>query len=218
MADMDADARADESADAWVDACVDARRAGFTLVEMIVCLALASLIGVLLINTMRIAGSASVAAATAARAEDVQSVRDHLRRTFGGLARRRVDGRRPPLRGGPDGLTAVIGADASLERTEEIAVSLSGRPRADGTVDLVEARAPSEAAPGAGARTEVLLERVAGFEIRYFGAQAAGTRPSWHATWRPNERQPTLMEISVAFPPGDRRRWSPLLVAFGDRP
>ena len=45
---------------------VEARRAGsgqagFTLVEMIVCLALAALIGVLLVNAVRITGSASSA-------------------------------------------------------------------------------------------------------------------------------------------------------------
>lgn len=202
------------------DARADRREAGFTLVEMLVCLALASLIGVLLVNTVRTAGTASVAVASAIRAEDVQSVRDHLRRTFASLARRRLDGRRPPLRGGPDGLTAVIGADASLERPEEIAVTLSGIPRTDGTIDLVESRRPSDAAPGAGSgpRTEVLLDRLVGFEIRYFGPKADGAPPGWHAAWIRADRPPTLMEISVVYGSQDRRRWPPLLVALGDRP
>ena len=46
----------------------DARQAGFTLVETLVCLALAGLIGVLLLNAVRIAGGASAAAARAAGA------------------------------------------------------------------------------------------------------------------------------------------------------
>ncbi len=106
-------------------ASIDGGQAGFTLVETLVCLALAGLIGVLLLNAVRIAGGASAAASRASAAEEVQSVRDHLRRTLGSLAQRRRDGSRPTLAGGPDGLVAVLAPDRTLERPTERAAALS---------------------------------------------------------------------------------------------
>lgn len=195
------------------------REAGFTLVEMLVCLALAALIGTLLVNAVRISGTASAAIARATASEEVQSVRDHLRRTLGSLARRRAEGARPALVGGPAALTAVIGPDRSVARPAERIVGLAAVARADGGYDLVERGAATEASSGAaGERPEILLERVAGLAIRYFGAPAENGRPAWHAAWTAPDRQPTLIEIEVAFEAADRRRWPPLLVALGDRP
>lgn len=193
-----------------------AREAGFTLVETLVCLALAGLIGVLLVNAVRVAGSASTAAGYARGAEEVQSVRDHLRRTLGSLARRRTDGSRPTLLGGPDGLTAVIEPDRTLERTTELVVTLARGAGTERGPTLVESRALPERA--AGARGEVLLAGIGGFGIRYFGALADGARPGWHPVWPRPDRQPSLVEIQVAFPPTDRRRWPPLLIALDGRP
>ncbi|WP_162561344.1 prepilin-type N-terminal cleavage/methylation domain-containing protein [Methylobacterium terrae] len=193
-----------------------AAQAGFTLVETLVCLALAGLIGVLLLNAVRIAGGAAAAAAHAAGTEEVQSVRDHLRRTLGSLAQRRPDGRRPTLRGEPDGLVAVLAPDQTLERPTELAVTLARVPAPDGSVALRETRAEAEALPGrtAGPRGEAILGRIAGLAIRYYGAPADGARPAWLPAWSRPDRPPLLVEIKVAFPPADRRRWPPLLIAL----
>lgn len=198
----------------------EGREAGFTLVEMIVCLALASLIGLLMLGTIRAAGNASAAAAFSAEAEEVQSVRDHLRRTLGALARRRIDGSGPGLQGRPDGLLAGLGADRSLERGADLAVSLASAPREDGGFDLIESRAPLEPEPGTVPRrqSEVLLEGVAGVSLRYFGATAENAPPAWQPVWLRTDRMPILIEIGIAFGPRDRRRWPPLLVALGERP
>ena len=205
-----------------------ARQAGFTLVETLVCLALAGLIGVLLLNAVRIAGGASAAAVRAAGAEEVQSVRDHLRRTLGSLAQRRPDGRRPTLRGGPDGLVAALAPDQSLERPTEIAVTLaqvpsqvpSQVPRGGGAFDLVESRSEAEALPGQpmAARREAILGRIAGLGLRYYGPSAEGARPIWLPAWSRPDRPPLLVEIQVTFPPADSRRWAPLLIALDAGP
>ncbi|WP_099952375.1 prepilin-type N-terminal cleavage/methylation domain-containing protein [Methylobacterium currus] len=201
-----------------------ARQAGFTLVETLVCLALAGLIGVLLLNAVRIAGGASAAAARAAGAEEVQSVRDHLRRTLGSLAQRRPDGRRPTLRGGPDGLVAALAPDQTLERPTEVAVTLAQVPsqalRGGGTVDLVESRSEAETLPGQpmAARSEAILGRIAGLGLRYYGAPADGAQPRWLPDWSRPDRPPLLVEIQVAFPPADSRRWPPLLIALDAGP
>ncbi|MBY0296791.1 MAG: prepilin-type N-terminal cleavage/methylation domain-containing protein [Methylobacterium sp.] len=197
-----------------------ARQAGFTLVETLVCLALAGLIGVLLLNAVRVAGGASAVAGRAVGAEDLQSVRDHLRRTLGSLAQRRPDGSRPTLRGGPDGLVAVVAPDQTLERPTELAVALARVPGRDGADDLLERRTEAQALPGqpALARSEVVLQRIAGLGIRYFGAPSDGARPLWHTAWSRPDRPPTLIEIQIAFPPADRRRWPPLLIALDGTP
>lgn len=193
---------------------------GFTLVEMIVCLALASLIGLLMLGTMRAAGTASATAGYAAGAEDVQTVRDHLRRTLGGLARQRLDGAGPGLQGRPDGLHAALGADRTLERTADLALDLASLPREDGGFDLVEGRSRLEPEPGLppSRQSEILLDRVTGVALRYFGSPAESAPPLWQPVWLRTDRLPTLVEIQVAFAPADRRRWSPLVVALGDRP
>ena len=193
-----------------------AGQAGFSLVETLVCLALAGLIGVLMLNAVRIAGGASAAAGRATSAEELQSVRDHLRRTLGSLAQRRPDGSRPTLRGAPDGLVAAIAPDLTLERPTELAVALVRVPGRDGAYDLLESRTETEAPPGPGAapRGEVILGRIAGLGIRYFGPPSDGARPLWLPAWSRPDRQPVLLEIQVAFPPADRRRWPPLLIAL----
>ncbi|MGX7703358.1 prepilin-type N-terminal cleavage/methylation domain-containing protein [Methylobacterium sp. Gmos1] len=202
---------------------VAARQAGFTLVETLVCLALAGLIGVLLLNAVRIAGGASAAAARAAGAEEVQSVRDHLRRTLGSLAQRRPDGRpdgrRPTLRGGPDGLVAALAPDQTLERPTEIALTLAQVPTGGGAFDLLESRSEAEAPPGqAAASHEAILGRIAGLALRYYGAPADGAAPLWLPAWSRPDRPPLLVEIQVAFPPADSRRWPPLLIALDAGP
>lgn len=197
-----------------------ARQAGFTLVETLVCLALAGLVGVLLLNAVRIAGGASAAAARAAGAEEVQSVRDHLRRTLGSLAQRRPDGRRPTLRGGPDGLVAALAPDQTLERPTEIAMTLAPIP-AGGAVDLLESRGEAAALagqPAAPPSSEVILGRIAALSFRYYGAPADGAAPLWLPAWSRPDRPPLLVEIQVAFPPADNRRWPPLLIALDAGP
>lgn len=193
---------------------------GFALVEVLVSLALAALMGVLLVETVRIAGRTSAAVAAAEGTGQVQAVRDHLRRTLGSLAGRHMDGTLPVVQGGPEALSAAIAPDRSLERPTEIVASLAPAPRPDGSADLVERRLPLETLQGmaATARTEVLMERVAGVGLRYFGAPAKGLPSSWLTAWTRADRHPDLIEVQVAFLPGDRRRWAPLVIATGDRP
>ena len=200
------------------DANPDAGRAGFALVEVLVSLALAALVALLLVETVRVAGRTASAAAVAGSADHVQAVRDHLRRTLGSLASRRLDGTRPVLRGGPDSFWAAIAPDRALERPVELVVSLAAVPRPDGLADIVEGRAPLETGPDRTARSEILLEGVSGLAIRYLGSPAERVPASWLTAWTRPDRQPDLVEIQIAFGPADRRRWAPLVIAPGDRP
>ena len=191
---------------------------GFALVEVLVSLALAALIGVLLVETVRVAGSTSAAVAVAEGIGQVETVRDHLRRTFGSLASRHMDGTQPVLQGGPDGLSAALAPDRAVERPAELVATLVNVARGDGAFDLVERRLPLETLQGtaATARAEVLIERVAGLGLRYYGPPAKGMPAVWASAWTRPDRQPDLIEVRVAFAPADRRRWPPLLIATGD--
>ncbi|MFD1304168.1 prepilin-type N-terminal cleavage/methylation domain-containing protein, partial [Methylobacterium marchantiae] len=113
--------------------------AGFTLVEMLVALALAALIGVMLAQALSLTGTIAGVSARFAGAEEVQAVRDHLRRTLGDLAGRRPDGTLPPFAGGSDGLSGLLAANRDVERDAEQRLDLRAVPGAAG-LDLVEGR------------------------------------------------------------------------------
>lgn len=196
----------------------DANQAGFALVEVLVSLALAALIALLLVEAVRVAGRTATAVAAAGSADQVQAVRDHLRRTLGSLASRRMDGTRPVLLGGPDSLRAALAPDRALERPVERAVTLTGAVRPDGLSDLVEAQAPLQIASDGTARSEILLTGMSGLALRYLGSPAERLPAVWLPTWTRPDRQPDLVEIRIAFGPADRRRWDPLLVAPGAQP
>lgn len=195
-------------------------QAGFALVEVLVSLALAALIGLLLVETVRLASRTATAVAGAERAGQVRAVRDHLRQTLGSLANRHMDGSLPSLQGSSEGLSASIASDRILERPADVVASLTVVPRAEGGLDLVERQVPLEALQGTArtARSEVLLSGIAGFALQYFGAPTKGLPPAWLSAWRRTDRQPELVEVRITFGPGDGRRWQPLVIATGERP
>lgn len=195
---------------------------GFTLVEMIVSLALMALIAMLLIQSLQATGLVTRSAQRLAAQEEVQLVRGHLRRTLANVVRRRRHGQRVPFLGQSGALTATIGANYEAERASEIQFGLSAAAKPDGTgFALVEdTRIASDA--GTGPQREVLLEGITGLRLRYFGvlAQAGGSdwQPRWVTDWQRRDRLPTLVEVSVDFPAADRRRWPPLILPLGAGP
>ena len=192
--------------------------AGFTLVEMLIALALAALIGVMLSQALAVTGSIAGISAHLTDAEAVQTLRDHLRRTLGEVAGRRPDGTPTPFLGTPDGLSTILGANRELERAGEQRLDLRARPGAAG-LDLVESRlavqgTETEVAPA----PERLLGRVASLELRYFGSPAPKQPPRWLPDWSRRDAHPALVELRIGFPAGDRRRWTPLLIPVAARP
>jgi general secretion pathway protein J len=190
-----------------------ARAAGFTLVEMLVSLALLSLISVLLFQAIGAAGVLSGLGGRVSADTDLDIVRDHLRSSLARLAGRDTDGRRPPFVGEPERFAGTVLADRRTERGGAVRQTVWAVRRGDGTVDLVEARSLGSEA---GTRPpEVLVSRAANVRLRYFGAGLAAPQPGWFLAWTRRDRLPSLIEISLDFPPGDRRRWPPLLVPLG---
>lgn len=200
----------------------ESEESGFTLIEMIVSLALMSLIAMLLIQSLQATGLVTRSAQRLAAQEEVQLVRGHLRRTLANVVRRRRDGKRVAFLGGGGALTATIGANAEAERVSEIAFGLTVAATPDGTaLALVEdTRVTSDTTTGP--QREVLLEGIAGLRLRYFGAVGQGGasdwQPRWVVDWPRRDRLPTLIEISVDFPATDARRWPALVLPLGAGP
>lgn len=188
----------------------DEGRAGFTLVEMLVSLALASLVGLLTVQALRATAEVSRTGRRLGAQEEVQIVRDHLRRMLAEAVRRRPDGAVVPFRGGPDRFVATIQADGASETGGEVVVVLA-MSQADGPPALLETRGPT----GAAGTAEILLEPVAGLGFRYFGPLGQAGTPQWQANWDRPDRTPSLLEVTVRFPPGDGRTWPPLVLPFG---
>ncbi|WP_342153896.1 prepilin-type N-terminal cleavage/methylation domain-containing protein [Methylorubrum sp. SB2] len=194
---------------------------GFTLIEMIVSLALMSLIAMLLIQSLQATGLVTRSAQRLGAQEEVQLVRGHLRRTLANVVRRRRDGKRVAFLGQSGALTATIGANAEAERISQIAFGLTTAAAPDGSVALVEdTRVTSETATGP--QREVLLDGILGLRLRYFGTLGQGGasdwQPRWVTTWPRNDRLPTLVEVSVDFPAADARRWPALVLPLGAGP
>lgn len=197
----------------------ESQDAGFTLVEMLVALALAALIGVMLLQALQVTGTIAGTAARLGADEEVQAVRDHLRRALGDLGGRRPNGSIPPLQGGADGLTGLVAASREAERAGETRMDLRVLPGETG-LRLVETRRPDRASEGTAGEpvTELLLDGLRGLEIRYFGPPGPRLAPLWTTEWTRRDALPALVEVRIAFAPSDRRRWAPLLVPVGVRP
>jgi len=191
--------------------------AGFTLVEMLVGLALAALIGVMLSQALSMTGSIAGVSARLADDEAMQTVRDHLRRTLGDVAGRRPDGLLPPFLGTADGLSAILPANRDVERAAEQRLDLRVVPGEAG-LDLVESREPLRGGDADGPAPERLLGRLTGVELRYFGSPGPKLPPQWLAEWSRRDAYPSLVELQLTFPSSDRRRWAPLLIPIGVQP
>lgn len=193
--------------------------AGFTLVEMIVALAMTALIGLLLIQTLQATGLITRNAKRLAAQEEVQLVRGHLRSTLASAVRRRRDGARVPFLGQDGRLVATIGANGEAERVSEMQLDLAAAASPDGTgLALVEHTRTASSDEGT-AQSEVLLERIAGLRLRYFGVPGQAGMPDWQprwvTTWSRKDRLPVLVEVTVEFPVADSRRWPALILPLG---
>lgn len=186
---------------------------GFTLIEMLVTLALLGMISLLMVSG--VANGRRVwerIETSAARGESVQgaqaALRARMERTWPAA---RFDASVP--------YTDVRGDARSLE-------FLAPPPDARGPAGLRRYRlllgtrgeltllsaADLSANPTAPDDTMVVLRDVREIELVYFGAAAPDNTPRWRPFWQEQPRPPELIRLRVAFPPGDRRVWPDLVV------
>lgn len=200
-----------------------ARDAGFTLLEILVSLALLSLLTVMMSAALYNVRQANRAGERLGSDATVGSVRFVLSRIVSetrpiknaGSQREGgplIDGRADRLR-----LVTSFSAGGAFGGLNDTLLSL--RPDETGkTADLVIDQALFRH-PGSPSTTispqplhAELLRKVAGLNFRYFGIAELEDAARWHETWRHPSRLPMVIEIRLALPVGDTRNWPPLSI------
>lgn len=197
--------------------------AGFTLMEMLVALVLASLIAVVLVQAIRTARTALASVDRQSGDGLVEAVQRHLRATIAQARTVRLTAQRvgaPLIEAGPDRLELVSDHVPAGQFGGLYAITLALEPASTGGLyDLVETRTlhrPATLTGSAGTprpqtRTR-LLRDVEGLSLRYFGTAVGEADAGWSPQWRHPAQLPALVAVEVLLGAADRRRWPPLVV------
>jgi general secretion pathway protein J len=193
--------------------------AGFTLVELLVALALFGLLSTALFGSIRFGMTAWMRGTT--RADQVDQIL-HAQNLLRGLIEEAYPLFRPAVPFG--GHVEFDGTQQSLDflSSTPIARGADGRSRfrlaierrGDGA-NLVLTSSLELAWPERGAQPvgAVLLAGVGGVELSYFGVTGADRIATWHDAWRGQSTLPQLTRIRVRFAGGDSRIWPELVIA-----
>jgi general secretion pathway protein J len=191
--------------------------AGFTVVELIVCLGLLSLMTVLIAEGLAVAQRGTRIFGRVDRLEQEQAVQAYLRRAVQGIvplfAVDRGNVASLVFSGAPDRLRFASRADGRLEGNGVVLVEIRCEQR-NGERALVTERRLLEAsaAKSDGPDVHVLLPSVGSVSFRYLGRHGAKEAIGWSSRWEDPRRLPLLVEIDVAYT-GSNESWPPLAIA-----
>jgi general secretion pathway protein J len=196
--------------------------AGFSLVEMLVALALLSMLTVILTTAIGSARLGFIDLEKQAELQRTRAVQSHMRQLFAGMYPARLPRSEPdaPIIATSPGEIHFVtgfapgGQFGGLYRTT---LFLKSRPES-GRFDLYEERSIYRAS-GVGAEAQevvgtvsLLLANITSLSFQYFQSEGAQPAAGWSEQWRDPVRLPELLEIDVRFPRGDRRTWTPMVV------
>jgi general secretion pathway protein J len=193
--------------------------AGFTLVELLVGLALFSLLSILLFDNVRFGLRAWRNGSANADALDHSMIsQDLLRRTIGNLYPMIVaDGAMQPqidFAGTKEAVDFLSNAPTVAGGAGRFRFKVFVDRRQD-EADLVMTSAPELSNPrDASMRTRtLLLPAVDRVEFAYFGEAGSERGPQWKDDWSKRSDIPGLIRVRVSFRSGDRRSWPELVIA-----
>ncbi|BAM91978.1 conserved hypothetical protein [Bradyrhizobium oligotrophicum S58] len=190
--------------------------AGFTLVEVLVALALFSLLAVLLFDNVKFGLQAWRSGS--ARAEAFQrelAAQDVLRRLIGnlypmvlgeGAAQHRID-----FDGQAESLEFLSDAPAVSGGAGRFRFKLFADRQRD-RVDLVLQARPELAVPQNPERT-LLVSNIDRVEFSYAGRGTGSDNAAWSNHWQEQTDSPGLIRLRVLMRPGDGRNWPELVIA-----
>jgi len=189
------------------------RSAGYTLIELLVALAVMGLLSLMMLSGLSRGGKTWARMDGAAtRAEGVEAAQTLLRSRlqhawpvtrydlstpgpdFEGEATRLTFLAPPAERDGPGALRRYRlelepGGDLVLSSVSDVALG-----------------------PRPARRRDVLLRGVQAVSLNYFGAIEPNPAPSWRERWSQRPRMPYLVRVRVQFGAGDKRLWPDLMV------
>jgi general secretion pathway protein J len=167
--------------------------AGFTLVELLIALALTGIVTLLILGGTRFtAAGLNRTAATAERLETQRSLQQLLRRELSSAMVVPALPGEPPLTGRPDAVDFFGLAEdggAGLFRISIAAEAGTGSR----SLTMSRRRAGD---PTAAAQRTVLVPHIGGFAIAYFGRMSSDDAPGWHERWERLPYLPTLVRIT----------------------
>ena len=183
-------------------------RHGFTLVEVLIALALVGIVSLLLLEGIRFAAlGLGRVSDQAGRLEARRGIEELLRRDLGTVFTASLPPAMPALIGGPQSmrfLTLAEDGGAGLYRVD-LAIAARGGERA-----LVLTRRRLGATGALDTEREVLAPRLKFLRIAYFGRATQDAKPQWQQSWG-DSRFPPLM-VRIALDTGDGLARPPLVV------
>ena len=196
--------------------------AGFTLVELLVALALMGLLAGLMFGGLRFGARAwERVDAHVDHASDIQWAQSFLRRRLSeaALVRAAIDDANPPVLfdGGPNSLAfvTVLPVYGGVGGHSVLRLSLERGPKGG---ELLLGWAPhrfdAEDLDDEAVDERVLLDGVAEIDFAYYGRHDPDAeQASWHGEWRRAEGLPRLIRIRLVFTEAGKRHWPDLVVA-----
>jgi general secretion pathway protein J len=192
------------------------RDAGFTLLELLVAMALLALLMVLLFGGLRFGARAwDSSQAHSTGMDEVRLVQGELQREIEQAYPYwlTTDPLNPSIdfHGAPDSMNFLAPVPQVVAGGGRARIAFERR--GDGRYEQLMMRAEPELSSGGNAWEEPLLRNIAFVGFSYYGSENPDEPPVWHDRWDGARALPTLIRVHVAFPKGDARVWPELIVA-----
>jgi hypothetical protein len=192
--------------------------AGFTIVELVVCLGLLALMTGLAAEGLSLVRRGGATMERAEQADGRRAVDMYVRRTLERAVpvfAAQTDGTPALLFSGePDRLRLVSRSNRRIEGGGLVLVEIRVEVR-DGRRDLVTIRQPISTRDGGegGREPHLLLEDIDGLEFRYLGQAPDGSDSGWLLQWINPNTLPRLVQVNVKTR-GSGLHWLPLTIAI----
>lgn len=192
---------------------------GFTLVELLVTLALLVLLTSLMTGSLRFAARSLEIGARLDIQQSINVFRHLLQRQLAECLPLRSSDERGILRLSFSGTRDELRFMSSLPSRDGLPAGLyvatlkqSGARLGAGTLSLVFAGVISTGVTGdAGVHKPLQIHSIEQLSISYFGTPRGASKPAWFDSWLGEDKLPQLIRVDVRFPAGDTRIWPPFI-------
>ncbi len=185
---------------------------GFTLVELLVSLALLALMVTYAVSSISTLRQLNRISGMAAAQDEVDAVQRYLRQDIGDLRVMFETGQNGDqtliFDGAMQSLTFIGGSDG----TRETGGLYQVRIYLNDTGSLIAERQLQQTQPVGPVNSVVLLREVSALRFTYAGPPGHGGMTTWLENWPKGNVLPDAVRIEVQFKPEDSRRWPEALV------